>query len=163
MINNAKYAFVTFVETKQNDETFIQYVLCDCFLLRSKFSRGLIFVNVGLKAVSMLLKLQRHFVLIAVIIEISVSHRYDDTNGRSAVTAESDNNGYSFTAMLKSVNIFSRKFNQQLGVRRYISKLLREKCSVLYSCSANAVWVQSKLVWSNSVRKYFSTDLTNGR
>ena len=39
----------------------------------------------------MLLRLERYFVLIAVNAENADSHKYLETNGRSAVTAESDN------------------------------------------------------------------------
>ena len=53
------------------------------------------FVSSGLKAVSMLLRLERYFVFIAVNVENADSHRYVEANGRSAVTAESDNDGYS--------------------------------------------------------------------
>ena len=56
---------------------------------------GSIFVNTGLKAVSMLLRLKRYFVLIALNVENADSHRCVETNSRSAVTAESDNDGYS--------------------------------------------------------------------
>ena len=75
--------------------TFIQCDGCHCFLLQSKSSRGSIFVNAGLKAVSMLLKLEWYFVLIAVKVENADPHRYVETNGGSTVTAESDNDGYS--------------------------------------------------------------------
>ena len=46
------------------------------------------FVSAGLKAVLMLLRLERYFVLIAVNVENADSHRYVEANGRSAVTAE---------------------------------------------------------------------------
>ena len=48
------------------------------------------FVNAGLKAVSMLLRLEQYFVSIAVNVENADLHRYVETNGRSVVTAESD-------------------------------------------------------------------------
>ena len=49
-------------------------------------------VNAGLKTVSMLLMQERCF---AVNVEHADSRRHVETNGRSAVTAESDNDRYS--------------------------------------------------------------------
>ena len=49
----------------------------------------------------MLLRLERYFVLIAVNVENADSHKYVETNGRSAVTAESDNDGYSVLTLSK--------------------------------------------------------------
>ena len=97
-INSAKYAFVIFIETKQN-ETFTQSTQTHLFIVMGgvtafcykKSSRSSTFVYACLKAVSMLLKLERYFVLIAVKVENPDSHRYVETNGRSTVTAESDN------------------------------------------------------------------------
>ena len=57
-------------------------------------SPGSIFVNTGLKAVSMLLRLKRYSVLIALSVENADSHWCVETNSRSAVTDESDNDGY---------------------------------------------------------------------
>ena len=65
-------------------------------LLQSKSSCGSIFVSAGLNAVSMLLRLERYLVLIAVNVENADSHNYVETNGKSAVTAESDNNDLPF-------------------------------------------------------------------
>ena len=50
------------------------------------------FVNAGLKTVSMLLMQKLYF---AVNVDHADSHRHVETNGRSAVSAESDNDVYS--------------------------------------------------------------------
>ena len=51
----------------------------------------------------MLLMPERCFVLIAVNTENADSHRYVETNGKSAVTAESDNEGSSALILSQKV------------------------------------------------------------
>ena len=54
------------------------------------------------------------FILIAVNAENAASHRYVETNARSAVTAESDNDRCSPNAKPNNVKLFPRKFKLQL-------------------------------------------------
>ena len=89
-------------------------------MLQNKSSGGSIFVDAGFKAVSMLLRVERYFALIVVNVENADSHRCVETNGRSAVTAESDHDGslmlcqkvYSFFPQNSSRNL-SHKIDQQ--------------------------------------------------
>ena len=82
------------LETKKESSFRLCNVMgsgCNCFLLQAKPSRGLIFVNANLNTVSMLLMQEQYF---AVNVEHADSHKHVKTNGRSAVTAECDNDGY---------------------------------------------------------------------
>ena len=54
--------------------------------------------------VSMLLMLERSFVLTAVHVENADWHRYAETNGKNAVTVESDNDGYSALMLSQKVS-----------------------------------------------------------
>ena len=51
----------------------------------------------------MLLRLEWYFVVVAVNIENADLHRYVKANSRSAVTAKSDNNGYSALTLRQKV------------------------------------------------------------
>ena len=80
----------------------------------------------------MLLRLERYFVLIAVNVENADSQKYVETNGRSAVTAESDNDGYSVLTLSQKLWSFFPK-NSSSNLESEDSSAdsswnLREKC-----------------------------------
>ena len=88
------------LDTNTKKQTHLCNVMgCNCFLLQTKSSRGSMFVNAGLKTVSILLMQERCF---TVNVKHADSHRHVETNGLSAVTAESDNDEYS--ALMLTIN-----------------------------------------------------------
>ena len=54
----------------------------------------------------MLRWLERYFVWIAVDVENADSHKHVETNGRSAVTVESDDDGYSVLSLSQKLRSF---------------------------------------------------------
>ena len=62
----------------------------------------------------MLLRLERYFALIAINAENADSQKYVETNGGSAVTAESDNDGYSVLTLSQKLKLFPENSSSNL-------------------------------------------------
>ena len=101
---------------------------CDSFLQHSKSKSGSMIVSTGFNAVSMSLRRECYFVVIAVNAENADSHKYVETNGKSAVTAKSDNVGNSALTPILEVQSF---FPENSSCKRESEESLTSFCDIL--------------------------------